>query len=114
MTSVRWWRKRNYPDYIKSNAERWLNILSNIIVSYAEEWFGLREGKKEKSYRKNCRAKKLHDLRRELRTHKKKSTSRQVKEDAGKIYSESWVAYEVLERKREKENIVPRESLPPH
>ena len=56
----------------KGNADRRLNVLSAIIVSYAKERFGLREGKQEKTYCKNRRAKKVQDLRRKLRALKKK------------------------------------------
>ena len=56
----------------KGNADRRLNVLSAIIASYAKERFGLREGKQEKTYCKNRRAKKVQDLRRELRALKKK------------------------------------------
>ena len=52
--------------------DRRLNVLSAIIVSYDKEVFGLREGKQEKTYCKNRRAKKVQDLRRELRALKKK------------------------------------------
>ena len=62
----------------KGNADRWLNILSTIIVSYTKEKLGLYEGEKEKTYRKNLGANKIQDLRRELRALKKKY--RQVNE----------------------------------
>ena len=54
------------------NADRRLNVLSAIIVSYAKERFGLHEGKQEKIYGKNRRAKKVQDLRHELRALKEK------------------------------------------
>ena len=41
----------------KGNFDRRLTVLSAIIVSYDKERFGLREGKQEKTYCKNRRAK---------------------------------------------------------
>ena len=55
----------------KGNADRLLNVLSAIIDSYAKERFGLREGKQEKTHGKNRRAKKVQDLRHELRALRK-------------------------------------------
>ena len=56
----------------KGNADRRLNILSTIIVSYAKEKFGLHEGEKENTNCKNHSAKNIQDQRRELRALKKK------------------------------------------